>query len=86
MSQWFWRAAAIVPYPIVAIIALVHFHQLWIVSILVGVACLAVGFLAGLRYAAAKLLPGLLARMTEEELSELASKAAEERRAVEAAA
>jgi hypothetical protein len=39
-------------------------------------------FVIGVRYTTSKLLPVILARMTEEELSRLADRAAEERRDV----
>jgi hypothetical protein len=50
------------------------------VTILLPVLTACIGFAAGVRYCRKSLLPGLLARMTPEELSELAADAYRERR------
>lgn len=43
------------------------------------VVVVAISFYSGVRYTVRALLPGILARMTPEEISDLAKKAAEER-------
>lgn len=45
------------------------------VIILVGALCLVGGFIAGVRYCAAKLLPGVIARMSPRELSRVVNEA-----------